>query len=158
MSKTLIVYYSFEGNTKYACEVLAESIGAELEALSPEKEPPHGGFRKFFWGGKSAVMGEKPSLAPLSHNPSSYDSVVVAFPIWAGTYPPAIGSFLEANSLEGKKVYVMACSASGNAKKGIAKIASMVGGVEGELSLQDPLGDKEKASSLIKGFAKKYFE
>ena len=35
--KTLIVYYSLEGNTQYAAERIAAAIGAETLRLAPEK-------------------------------------------------------------------------------------------------------------------------
>ena len=62
--KTLIVYYSLEGNTQYAAERIAAAIGAETLRLTPEKAYPDSGFKKYFWGGKSAVMAETPKLQP----------------------------------------------------------------------------------------------
>ena len=56
--KTLIVYYSLEGNTQYAAERIAGRIGADVLRLVPKKAYHDKGFAKFFWGGKSAVMGE----------------------------------------------------------------------------------------------------
>ena len=62
--KTIIVYYSMSGNTDWAAGELAERLGAEKLRLEPETAYPDSGFRKFFWGGKSAVMAEKPALEP----------------------------------------------------------------------------------------------
>ena len=60
--KTIIVYYSLEGNTEYVAQTIANQLDADLLRIEPAKSYPTGGFRKFFWGGKSAVMGETPEL------------------------------------------------------------------------------------------------
>ena len=60
--KTLVVYYSLEGNTEYVAEKIREAVGADLLKLVPKKAYHDKGLAKFFWGGKSAVMAEKPEL------------------------------------------------------------------------------------------------
>ena len=62
--KTLIVYYSMGGNTAYVAQQIARHIDADLLRLEPVKEYPNSGIMKFLWGGKSAVMAEKPTLRP----------------------------------------------------------------------------------------------
>ena len=62
--KRVIVYYSLSGNTRFAAEQIARRLGADLLPIAPEKAYPDRGFRKFFWGGKSAVMAETPALQP----------------------------------------------------------------------------------------------
>lgn len=60
--KDLVVYFSLEGNTQYVAERIKEQTGADLSRLVPKKAYQDKGFAKFFWGGKSAVMAEKPAL------------------------------------------------------------------------------------------------
>ena len=60
--KTLIVFFSLEGNTEYVADMMSKEIGADLLRLIPKKAYHDKGFAKFFWGGKSAVMAEKPEL------------------------------------------------------------------------------------------------
>ena len=60
--KTLIVYYTLEGNTEYAVDMIKETAGADSLKLIPKKAYADKGFKKFFWGGKSAVMAEKTKL------------------------------------------------------------------------------------------------
>ena len=40
--KTIIVYYSLEGNTEYAAKELANLLGADLLRLHPKKAYPDG--------------------------------------------------------------------------------------------------------------------
>ena len=79
--RTAVVYYSMSGNTASAAKKVAEGAGADLIEIKPEKAFPDKGFRKFFWGGKSAVMAETPKLIPYSFKPEKYDRMVIGFPV-----------------------------------------------------------------------------
>ena len=116
--RTLIVFYSLEGNTAFAAEKIAGILGAELLRLEPEKEYPHSGMKKFLWGGKSAVMGEEPSLKPYVFKGEDWDRVIIGFPVWAGTVAPPIRTFVKAHGgeLAGRSVAVFACQSGAGAE------------------------------------------
>lgn len=145
--KTAIVYYSMSGNTRYAAERIAQTIGADLIPLVPTKAYPDSGFKKFFWGGKSALMGDKPALEPYAFDPNAYDLVILGTPVWAGTIAPPLRTFIAENaaSLRDKKVAVFACCSGG---PGIvmekAKDVLRVESLAAELILVDP---KDKPTS-----------
>ena len=124
---TLIVYYSLEGNTDWAAKQIAAEIGADLLRLEPVKAYPTGGFRKFFWGGKSAVMAETPELEPYSFDPAAYDRIVFGFPVWAGNVTPPIRTFVRDNDLRGKRISAFACQSGSGAEKAFAKLAQALG-------------------------------
>lgn len=52
--KSLIVYFSLEGNTEYIAEKLAKDIEAATLKLVPKKTYHTSGFAKFFWGAEKA--------------------------------------------------------------------------------------------------------
>lgn len=158
MGSTIVVYYSFEGNTGFAAETVGRICGAAQERLCVEKEPPKGGLRKFLVGGGSALRGTDPGLKPVEADISAYDNVILAYPIWAGTYPPAIGAFLEKYDVSGKNVYLMACSAGGNMEKSAEQLRARLGSgtVKGCLSLVNPLNRKEEAEAQIRSFLSGY--
>ena len=79
--RTAVVYYSMSGNTAITAEKLAEGTGADLIRIAPEKAYPDRGFRKFLWGGKSAVMAETPVLQPYTFDAEQYDLVILGFPV-----------------------------------------------------------------------------
>ena len=112
--KTIIVYYSLSGNTEWASQKLSADLGAETLRLEPEKAYPDKGFKKFFWGGKSAVMSETPPLRPYAFDAANYDQVILGFPIWAGRYAPPIRTFLRDHgaALAGKRVAAFACQSA----------------------------------------------
>ena len=60
--KTAIVFYSMSGNVRWTAERIAERTDGDLIELRCVKKFPDKGFRKFFWGGKSVFMHERPVL------------------------------------------------------------------------------------------------
>ena len=138
--KTLIVYYSLEGNTEFAAEKIADSCGFDTLRLVPVKKYPDSGFKKFFWGGKSAVMAETPELEPYTFDSDSYDRIVFGFPVWAGNVTPPIRTFVKENNLKGKRIAAFACQSGAGAEKAFGRLKAAIGieDLEAELILNDP--------------------
>ena len=140
--RTLIVYYSLEGNTAWAAEKLSGLLGAETLRLEPEKAYPSSGMKKFFWGGKSAVMGEEPPLKPYSFRPEDWDRIVFGFPVWAGNLTPPLRTFIRAHGAElrEKSLAAFACESGAGGEKALKKLAALLGreSLEAELILIDP--------------------
>ncbi len=140
--KIAIVYYSQSGNADFVANEIANKLGADKVRLAPTKAYPDKGFKKFFWGGKSAVMGESPALEPYTFNADNYDLIILGYPVWAGTFAPPIRSFVEQNfaALKQKKVVAFATSSGGNAEKSFAKLAALLKAetLAPTLSLVDP--------------------
>lgn len=125
MSKTIVVYYSFEGSTKSVAELLAQHLNADSLEIKPVKELKSKGFSKFILGGFQVMIGKKPKLKPLNKNLDDYDIVLVGSPIWAGTYTPPIKSLLEGNYIEGKKVAYFYTHQGGH-NKAVAKAKPVI--------------------------------
>ena len=138
--KTLIVYYSLEGNTEYAAKKIADTCGFDTLRLVPVKKYPNSGFKKFFWGGKSAVMAETPELEPYTFDAASYDRIIFGFPVWAGNVTPPIRTFVKDNDLKGKRIAAFACQSGSGAEKAFGKLKSCLktDKLEAELILIDP--------------------
>jgi len=74
--KTLIVYYSLQGNTEYAANRIAENIGADTLRLNSKKAYKSKGFAKFLSGGPSAIREETPDLESYDIDLAEYDRVI----------------------------------------------------------------------------------
>ena len=127
--RDLIVYYSLEGNTEYVVNRIKEKTGADILRLIPKKAYSDKGFAKFFWGGKSAVMAEKPELESYDIDLSFYDRIIFGFPVWAGTFTPPIRTFVTENkdALKGKKLAAFACQSGNGAEKAFIKLSKLIG-------------------------------
>ena len=145
--RTAIVYYSMSGNTELAAKRAADAIGAELIRIQPVKAFPDKGFKKFLWGGKSAVMKETPELIPYLFNADEFDRVVISTPVWASNMTPPIRSFITDNlaALKEKRVAALVCCSGGGAEKAIERIRELIGisSLEAYAVLIDP---KDKPS------------
>ena len=97
--------------------------------LIPKKAYHDKGFAKFFWGGKSAVMAEKPELEEYTLNLSGYDRVIFGSPVWASNFAPPIRTFIEDNKeeLEEKSIFAFVCQSGSGAEKAFAKLAKTLG-------------------------------
>lgn len=104
MSDVLVLYYSFEGNTKKIADFIAETIKADIKEIKPTKEMKSKGFSKYIFGGSQVVMGKKPPILPLEIDFSKYNTIFIGSPIWAGTFAPPIKTLLEDGNIEGKKI------------------------------------------------------
>lgn len=108
--KTLVIYYSLEGNTRFIAQKIAEATGADLLELKLKKETvkPHS-LSKYFRGGKQVMMKEKPELLSFDYNPQDYDLLFIGTPVWAWNYSPPISTFLSTVKLADKRIALFCC-------------------------------------------------
>ena len=127
--KNLVVYFSLEGNTDYVANIIKKKTGADLLRLEPKKAYADSGFAKFFWGGKSAVMAERPDLLGYTIDLAQYDRIIFGFPVWAGTFTPPLRTFIEDNraELDGKQFFAFACQSGSGAEKAFEKLSKCIG-------------------------------
>ena len=92
--KTLIVYYSLEGNTKEAAEKIAQALSCDTMQLLPVKDIPKKGLLKFLHGGSGATKGKGTDLQPYTANVRNYDAIIIGTPVWAGKPSMAVNQFM----------------------------------------------------------------
>lgn len=156
--KTVIVYYSLEGNTDYAAKKIAEITGSDLLRINAKKTYPSKGFSKFIWGGKSAVMGEKPELEMYDVDLTKYDMFVLGFPVWASKFTPPLRTFIEENKemLREKPVAAFACQSGRGAEKAFVALKKCIGikDFAAEAVFIDPKAvQSEETDKKIRAFA-----
>lgn len=158
--KTAIVYYSMSGNTERVAEEAAKALNADLVRLVPQKAYPDKGFKKFLWGGKSALMGDRPALEKYDFD-GGYDLVVIGSPVWAGTFAPPLRTFLADNKekLSSSRFAAFLCLGGKNAAKAFEKIKKELPASDLVATefFSDEETDEEKTNKL-KDFCKKLSE
>ena len=127
--KRIVIYYSMSGNTDYAAREIAARLGAETLRIEPEKAYPDKGFKKFLWGGKSAVMAETPPLRPYAFAAENYDQIILGFPVWASNLAPPMRTFVRDNAaaLVSKSVAAFACQSGSGAEKAFSRLQVALG-------------------------------
>lgn len=144
--KIALVYYSMSGNTEFVAQKISQSLKCDLIKLKPVKEYPDSGFKKFFWGGKSALMKEMPKLCKYTFDASKYDKLIIGTPVWASNYNPTIRTFINNHKdvIGEMEISVFICCSGVGSDKVINKLKNDLG-IEkfaAELVLIDPK-DKE---------------
>ncbi len=117
MSKVLVAYFSASGVTAKLAKRLAESVGADVGEIVPEK--PYTSADLDWTNKKSRSSVEmndpsaRPEIADSALDMAAYDTVFVGFPIWWGVAPRIIDTFLESYDFSGKKI-VPFCTSGGS--------------------------------------------
>lgn len=96
---TLVVYFSWSGNTQEMAEYIAEQTGGYLVEIVPEV-PYDGSYNDVAYGRaqEEAETNARPAVSRATYDlidMENYDTVLIGFPIWWHTAPMIIGTFLE---------------------------------------------------------------
>lgn len=113
--KTLVVYYSYEGNCEQIAKHIQSKLNCDVLRIVPEKENIKKSMMRFVWGAKEVFMIKKPKLQPYQINLDEYDQIIFGTPVWFGTYAPAMNTFLSDNKIENKRIGIFICD--GNNKQ-----------------------------------------
>ena len=108
--KSIIIYYSYSGNTRSVAQVLAEHLKArykvEIVELKPLDETD-----KFISQGRRAHKHVRAQLGQAITDLSEYDLLCFGTPVWAFTTTPAINAYLDSCSgVAGKSVVLFSTS------------------------------------------------
>lgn len=108
MMKVVIVYYSYQGNTKKIADMIKNETGADIARIETVKEY-EGDYNAVVDQGHDEVRrGYMPEIKPLGIDLADYDTVILATPVWWYTFAPAMKTFLENSSFSGKTVFPFA--------------------------------------------------
>lgn len=115
MDKTAVIYYSLDGHTHLVARKIAECLHCPAIRLRLQQEfPAKPVFLKYFWAGKSSVFRDKPSLLDPGVDEQSYDTLIIATPVWAGNLSSPVRSFLANHPIAGKRVFLVATNSGGS--------------------------------------------
>ena len=91
--KTLIVYFTRTGNTKKIVDKLQTELTADVEKISEEgsRHGPLGWLKSGRQGASKADV----EITPLKADPSSYELVVMAGPVWSGNASAPMRAFIK---------------------------------------------------------------
>lgn len=106
--KTLVLFYSYGGNTKKVAELIQKEIGADIAEIEPA-EAYSTDFDTVVEQAKKEINNDfMPEMKPLNADISSYDRIIIGSPVWWYTFAPVIKTFLCHNDLTGKTVSLFA--------------------------------------------------
>ncbi len=140
MAKTLVAYFSAQGNTKQVAETLAQAISASLYEIKPKIPYSEADLNWQDSNSRSSVEmhdpSSRPEIADTDAPVNNYDCIFLGFPIWWYIAPTLINTFLESYTWTGKKIVLFATSGGsgfGKARESLQKSAPDAQIVEGKV-------------------------
>ena len=124
MSDTLILYYSRTGNTKAACEVLQQALGADILELQDMKNRE--GKLGFFRSIVECVFNIETKIYPAKPDYDSYDNIILGTPVWGGGLSLATRALLAHNYFDFKKVIIFVTTNGEESKTQTEKARNLV--------------------------------
>ena len=118
--KILVAYFSWSGNTKDAAQYIAQKLGADEFEIKREKPYPteYEPCREE----AHAEIGSRPAIVGKVENMEQFDVVFIGLPVWAGTAPMPVFTFLEQYDFAGKTV-IPFCTCYTAASRSLSDIA-----------------------------------
>lgn len=109
--KTAVVFYSKDGSTKVAAQILGEKLGAdvfELEELKKRGSSP----LSFMAAGFGAAVGKKSRIkSDYAAQMGAYGKIFIGSPVWASRCVPAVNTFVDRLDAKGKTIIVFTVQA-----------------------------------------------
>jgi len=118
-----IYYFSRTGRSRAVAEKLALSYGTAARKIDDHRD----------WSGrinflKAGAMSARGSRIPADYEkPDMNDDIMVVFPLWAGTLPPAVNTFADAVGKEHITAVVTSLGGRLKHREGFRKVVDMAG-------------------------------
>ncbi len=125
MSKSIVVYYSWSGNTRKIAQLISQFSGAQLLEIRPVKPYPANYNQLVAQARTEIQQGLRPAIEKVECDWDRFDTVYVGTPIWCGTMAPPLATFLEAQNFALKKVMPF-CTHGGGGKGNAHKDLEML--------------------------------
>lgn len=144
-SNSLVVYFSATGNTKTLAEKIADLSGSDIYEIVPEI--PYTSEDLNYNDSNSRANREqndataRPAISGSIENFEDYDVILLGYPIWWGTMPKIINTFLESYDFSGKTIMPFCTSGSSGISTSVSAIRNtcpnsvVTGGFRGTSSI-----------------------
>ena len=154
-SKTLVAYFSATGTTKALAEKFAAAADADIFEIVPSE--PYTSADLNYNSDCRANREQnddssRPAIANTIENFDSYDTIIIGHPIWWGTIPRIIYTFMDTYDLSGKNVYTFCTSGSTGISTAVSDVkkyapnANLIDGMRGTSSTTE-----EQIKSWLEG-------
>jgi flavodoxin len=116
--KTLIVFFSYDGNSALVVEELHKNLGEDCDVLPLRiaDETYQSRLADLLQAGRMILSRKNPALKPYDAAPDNYDLIILGGPVWAGAPAPALQTFIAETKPSGKRIGLFLCHAFGSGK------------------------------------------
>lgn len=151
--RVLVAYFSYSGTTKGVAENLHRKVGGKLvriEAANPYPSDYDAVSRR---AGHEYFRNSSPAVKTRVKGMKKYTDIFIGYPIWYGTAPMVIKTFLRYYNLRNKNIYFFTTSASSGLGKSRGLIVRAAKGVHIISGL--PVRNPDQPSPEINGWLRR---
>lgn len=142
-SKSLVVYFSWSGNTENVAKSIQSQTGSDIFEIVPAT--PYSDDYDTVLDSAQAEQSEnaRPEIADSMENLTDYDVIYVGYPNWWGDMPMILYTFFDSHDLSGKTIAPF-CTSGGS---GLSDTVNEIKGLEPNATVTDGLHIGSGASS-----------
>ena len=124
-TKVLIIYYSRTGNTREIANQIHKSVDGDIFEIQAVKLYPDDYEELKKKAKEELASGYKPELKTKIENIRSYDLVFIGYPIWWGTFPAPVRTFLSGYDFSGKTIVPFCTHLGSGLGKSVTDISTL---------------------------------
>ena len=142
------------GNTQLMAYMIQDAIGSEVIPITLTGEKyPSSYMDTVSVGSREIKEDARPAIEDIDI--SGHNKIILVYPIWWGTVPMPVATFLETNDFTGKTIYLLATQGSFGFASSTSDIKKMAKGAEVIEGLSIYCDDIPNARTEITGWLKK---
>lgn len=150
----LMVDGELTGNTQFMAAMLNELIDCDIVPIElTGKLYPSSYSETCTVGGKEIKENARPEIEDIDI--SDYNDIILVYPIWWGTIPMPVASFLENNSFDGKNIYLIATQGSSGFASSTKNIKTLVPNANVVEGISVYCDDIPKSAQLLANWLRK---
>ncbi|MBR6948851.1 MAG: hypothetical protein IKH54_01530 [Bacilli bacterium] len=125
-SNSVVVYFSATGTTEKKAEKIANQSGSDIIEIIPKEEYTSADLNYNNDCRANKEQNDEKARPEIKNNMdlSKYDTIYLGYPIWWGTNPKIILTFLDSYDLTGKTIIPFCTSGSSGIEKSISDLRS----------------------------------
>lgn len=124
-SKTLIVYFSWGGNTRTAANMIKNLTQADMFEIKTVEPYPSSYNDTVNQARKEQNDDFLPKLSANINNLANYDTIILCYPNWWGTIPQAVKQLLLTHDFSGKKIAPLCTHGGGGIGRSVTDIKKL---------------------------------
>lgn len=145
--KSLVVYFSYSGNTEKIANLIAQETAADTFEIVPVNAYPADYDACVDLASEEKSQKARPEIKDTVSNLDTYDTIYLGYPCWWGTAPMITFTFLESYDMRGKTIIPFTThggSGFGSSVNDIKTVASGAEVSEDGLSIRDSEVDNSR--------------
>lgn len=123
--KILIAYFSRSGNTLEVAKQIQEKTGGDLFEIKTVEAYPKEYKATTEQAKRELDSGFRPALTHKVSNIDSYDIIFLGYPIWWGSMPMGVFTFLESHNLSNKTIIPFATHEGSQMGRSVADLMNV---------------------------------